>query len=350
VSHISRWLRVGVSIGLALALLFLFARKLDFEKVGEAIGSADRWALAAAVLLSLLGIPIRSWRWTRLLKHVGDVRQWDAIAANCIGFAATTLLPARAGEVVRPVALARMTRLPTAPLLASIGLERLLDLVSVLVLFVFYALGGWAPTGMAADEGFRFALLRRSAFLVGAGTIAALTVLAALATFPESRERFLLRLLGFLPERLRGRVHPILSGFLKGFDAIRSGTDLAAIGVGSALLWLSISLQCHVTLRAFGVVHPFPVAFFVLTWAILGLAVPTPGGVGGYHKSVAYALTGFYGVTATSAGAFALVSHLISFVPVTLLGLLFLGTTGLRFGQLSAEAGEVVNSGRDFPA
>ncbi len=336
-SHLSKWLRVGLSVGLALALLFLFARKLDFEKVGEAIGSADRWALASAVFLSLLNIPIRSWRWTRLVRHVGAVRQRDAIAATCIGFAATTLLPARAGEVVRPVALSRMTHLPLAPLLASIGLERLLDLVSILVLFVFYALGGWAPTGMAADEGIRFALLRRSALLVGAGTVAALIGLFVLAAFPETRERFLLRLLRLLPERLRGRVHPFLSGFLKGFDAIRSGADVAAIGLSSALLWLAISLQVHVTLRAFGVAHPFPVAFFVLTWAILGLAIPTPGGVGGYHKAVAYALTGFYGVGAASAGAFALVSHLISFVPITLLGLLFLAASGLSFGRLSAE-------------
>jgi uncharacterized protein (TIRG00374 family) len=329
---------VVISIGLAVGLLYLFVKNLDFAKVGEAIGAADRTSLALAVLLSLLNIPIRSWRWSRLVRHVGYVSQRDANAATCIGFAATTLLPARAGEIVRPVALSRMTRLPVAPLLASIGLERLIDLVSILVLFVLYALGGWAPSGMTGDEGLRFALLRRSALLVGAGTVVALAALTTLAAFPEKRERFLQRATGLLPDKAAARVLPILSGFLKGFDAIRSGRDAAVIALSSATLWLVISLQIHMSLRAFGLVHPFPVAFFVLTWGVLGLAIPTPGGVGGYHKAVAYALTGFYAADASAAAAFALASHVISFVPITILGLVFLAGSGLSFGRLSDEA------------
>ncbi len=335
--HRSKWLRIVVSIGLAVGLLFFFLKNLDFEKVGEAITSANPWAIGAAAILSLLNIPIRSWRWIRLVRHVGPVSMRDSMAATCIGFAATTLLPARAGEVIRPVALARMTRLPAAPLLASIGLERLIDLVLILVLFVFYALGGWAPAAMSGDEQLRFALLRRSALIVGAGTVAALAILGVLAAFPEWRERFLENVVGLLPERVGARILPLLSGFLKGFDAIKSGSDAAVIGLSSALLWLVISLQVHVSLRAFGLNHPFPVAFFVLTWAVLGLAIPTPGGVGGYHKAVAYALTGFYGAEASTAAAFALVSHVISFVPITVIGLVFLAGSGLSFGRLAEE-------------
>ena len=335
--HRSKWLRIMVSIGLAAGLLYLFLKNLDFAKVGEAIASADPWAIGGAVLLSLLNIPIRSWRWTRLVRHVGAVSLRDSISATCIGFAATTLLPARAGEVIRPVALSRKTRLPVAPLLASIGLERLVDLVAILLLFVIYALGGWAPAGMTGDEGLRFALLRRSALIVGAGTVAALAVLGVLAAFPERRERLLAKAVGILPDRVGSKILPLLSGFLKGFDAIKSGGDAAAIGLSSALLWLVISLQIHVSLRAFGLVHPFPVAFFVLTWGVLGLAIPTPGGVGGYHKAVAYALTGFYAAEASTAAAFALVSHVISFVPITVIGLVFLAGSGLSFGRLSEE-------------
>jgi uncharacterized protein (TIRG00374 family) len=338
--HRSKWFRIVVSLGLAVGLLYFFLKNLDFGKVAEAIAAANPWAIGAAVVLSVLNIPIRSWRWTRLVRHVGPVSMRDSISATCIGFAATTLLPARAGEVVRPVALSRMTRLPVAPLLASIGLERLIDLGSILLLFVFYALGGWAPAGMTGDEGLRFALLRRSALIVGAGTVAALAGLGILAAFPERRERFLEKVVGILPKGVGAKILPLLSGFLKGFDAIRSGRDAAAIAASSALLWLVISLQIHVSLRAFGLTHPFPVAFFVLTWGVLGLAIPTPGGVGGYHKAVAYALTGFYAADPSTAAAFALVSHVISFVPITLIGLAFLAGSGLSFGRLAEPTGD----------
>ena len=335
----SKWFRIGVSLGLAAILLYFFVRNLDFVQVADAIGAADRWGLAFAVFLSVANIPIRTWRWTRLLRHVSAVRFRDAFSATCIGFAATALLPARAGEVVRPIALARTADLPVAPLLASIGFERLLDLLAILVLFVVYALGGWAPSAMSGDEQLRFALLRRSALLVGAGAIVAFAFLFVLSVFPEARDRLLRKVTGLLPEKWDERVHPVLTGFLKGFDAIRTTKDAAVIGLSTAVLWTVISLQLHVTLRAFDVVHPFPVSFFVLTWGVLGLAIPTPGGVGGYHKAVAYSLTGFYAVAESQAAAFALVSHFISFVPITLLGLFFLASSGLSFGKLSDEAG-----------
>jgi uncharacterized membrane protein YbhN (UPF0104 family) len=91
-------------------------------------------------------------------------------------------------------------------------------------------------------------------------------------------------------------------------------------------------------MRAFGLNYPFPISFWVLAWGILGLAIPTPGGVGGYHKAVAYSLTGFYGASDSVAAAFAIFSHLVSFAPVTLLGLGFLAVQGASFGRFSDEA------------
>src|SRR5664279_3656559 len=103
--------------------------------------------------------------------------------------------------------------------------------------------------------------------------------------------------------------------------ALGTVRDVLVVGAASFLLWMLISFQIWSTMRAFDLVFPFPVAFFVLTWAILGLAIPTPGGVGGYHAAVAYSLFGFYGVSKNTAAAFALVSHALSFVPITLIGL-----------------------------
>ncbi|MEO6323955.1 MAG: lysylphosphatidylglycerol synthase transmembrane domain-containing protein [Thermoanaerobaculia bacterium] len=335
---VSKALRIGVSLGLAALLLFLFLRHVDLKAVGAAIASADRGWLAVAVGISLLGIPLRAWRWTVLFRRIGRVRQWDAISATCIGFAATTLLPARAGEIVRPVVLARKARLPVPPLLASIGLERLIDLVAILCLFVVYALGGWAPEHMSPDELARFVLLRKSAIVFGIATLLGLSLFAYLAARPEAAERAARPFLRLVPERHRERAGRMLASFLEGLGALRSPGQILIVVLSSLLLWLIFAFQLYATLRAFGLVFPFPVSFFVLTWAVMGLAIPTPGGVGGYHAAVAYALTGFYGVGETSAKAFALVAHAISFVPVTLLGLLFLVLGGLSMRSLAVES------------
>jgi uncharacterized protein (TIRG00374 family) len=330
-------LRVAVSVGLAGVLLFLFLRTLDFAAVGRAIRGAHVGWLAAATACGLFHTPLfRSWRWGLLLKKTGHPSVYDLNSATSIGFAASTLLPARAGEIVRPVALARRAGLPVAPCLASIALERLIDLVTCVFLFVVYAVG-WAPQNMGGEAAGRFALLRHFALLFGAGTFAGLLVLGFLAAKPERTDRFVKPLLRPLPEKIGARIEALLLSFLDGLGALGTWRDAAVVAVSSVVLWCLIALQVWLTLLAFDLVLPYPVAFFVIAWAILGLAIPTPGGVGGYHTAVAYSLTGFYGVSKDTAAAFALVSHALSFVPVTLVGLAFLLAGGLSLKSLREE-------------
>jgi hypothetical protein len=332
----SRLLRFGVSIGLAVLLLALFVRNLDFRAVGEAIRTAKVGWLVVATAAGLIGTPpIRAWRWGRLLKGQ-KASPLHLNASIAIGFAASTLLPARAGEIVRPVALSRMGSLPFTPCLLSVALERLIDLLSTVALFVVYALG-WAPAMLAGEEASRFALLRRSAFVLGGGTLVAVGILTVFALRPDLARRLSAPVLRLFPERISRRLAEVLEHLLDGIAALRNPRDAALVAAQSALLWLVICFQIWATLRAFDLSFPFPVTFFVLTWAVMGLAIPTPGGVGGYHAATAYALAGFYAVPTNTAAAFALVSHAVSFVPITLLGLGFLLAGGFSLRSLSSE-------------
>lgn len=330
-------LQVAVSLGLAAVLLVLFLRTLDFAAVGRAIRGAHVGWLVLAGSCGLFHTPlVRSWRWALLLRKAGRPSAYDLNSATSIGFAASTLLPARAGEIVRPVALARRAGLRVAPCLASIALERLIDLVTCVFLFVVYAVG-WAPQNMGGEAADRFANLRHFALLFGAGTLAGLVVLGFLAARPERTDRFVKPLLKPLPEKIGARLEAILLSFLDGLAALGTAKDVAVVAAASLVLWALIAAQVWMTLLAFDLVLPYPVAFFVIAWAILGLAIPTPGGVGGYHTAVAYALTGFYAVPKETAAAFALVSHALSFVPITLLGLVFLLAGGLSLKSLREE-------------
>ncbi len=335
----SRLLRFGVSIGLAVLLLWLFFRNLDFAAVASAIRGARFGWIAVAVVAGLIGTPpIRSWRWGRLLKGQ-PATPLQLNAATAIGFAASTLLPARAGEIVRPVALSRSAGIPFTPCLLSVALERLIDLLSAVTLFVIYAVG-WAPTALTGDEAARFALLRESAFLLGAATIVAIALLTAFAIRPALARRISVPLLRPLPEKLARRLDGVLTHLLEGLASLRTARDAAAVAGQSAILWLVICFQIWATLKAFDLTFPFPVTFFILTWAVIGLAIPTPGGVGGYHAATAYSLAGFYGVPKETAAAFALVSHAVSFVPITLLGLAFLVAGGFSLKSLATGEAE----------
>jgi hypothetical protein len=88
-------------------------------------------------------------------------------------------------------------------------------------------------------------------------------------------------------------------------------------------------------LRAFGLNYPFSASYVTTAAAVLGLALPTPGGIGGYHAAVQVALTDVYGAPLAEASGVALLAHAISFVPITLIGFLLFAASPMRKVKLT---------------
>ena len=220
-----------------------------------------------------------------------------------------------------------MRRLPFSALLASILFERALDGGSVVAFFlVAVALG---LPGSTAGRG-AFAMLRTAA-LAGAGAFVVLVGLAALLL--ARREKALGVLEGLvrrLPEAWRERARGAAIAFPKGFAALASPRLAIAVGGSSLLMWLVINLQIYSVMRAFHIALPFSSSFIVTAAAVLGLAVPTPGGIGSYQAAVQYALMRFYGVPAGPASGVAVLAWAVSFIPITLIGLAALTTRSVR--------------------
>jgi uncharacterized protein (TIRG00374 family) len=257
-----------------------------------------------------------------------------AFLATAVGFAANNL-PAKAGEVIRPALLARRQRLPFSALLASILLERVLDGGSVVAFFLVAAWSGHPPSGGA---GF---------VLVPAIVFAAILALVLFAVFRRrATERTLDLLARRLPERIRPRVRSFTLTFVDGFASVKEPSLLVAIAAGSALLWFIINLQIAVVLKAFHLALPLPASFVVTTAAVLGLAVPTPGGLGSYQAMVQYTLIRFYGVPAAPASGVAIMAWAVSFVPITLIGLAALAAGGLRRPDDENGSGKTVDGRR----
>ena len=127
-----------------------------------------------------------------------------------------------------------------------------------------------------------------------------------------------------LPERIQPRARSFASSFIDGFAPLKDPKLFLLVFAGSLGMWFVINVQLYLLFHAFHVSLPIGAAFVVTTFAVLGLMVPTPGGLGSYHLAVQFALTYFYRVPVGTASAIALLAHAISFVPVTILGVLFL--------------------------
>lgn len=308
----SRTAQVALSLALAAILLVLFLRQVRFAELRSALASVSIGWLAVTAGLGLFSFAVRALRWTWLLRPVARVPFLPAFAATAVGFAANNL-PGKVGEVLRPAFLARSRRLPFSPLLASIVLERVLDGVTVVFFFALAVAIGLPRAGGLGQ------LLLPAIFMIGAAAG------VVFAVFQRRRTEAILEVVWRrLPHTIQPRMRAFGVSFIDGFATIRNPFLFGLVLTGSLGLWFVINLQVASLFPAFHVALPLSAAFVVTTFAVIGLMVPTPGGLGSYHVAVQFALTYFYGVPIGTATAIALLAHASSFVPVTLIGLGFL--------------------------
>jgi len=323
---------VGASLLLAAALLAVFLWRVDLRAVGREMAKADpRW-VTLSVGLALASYWLRAVRWGLILRPVGRVRHSGLILATAAGYAAMTLLPARMGDVVRPLLLARRERMPVSAALASVLTERVVDLWTVMVFFVAFLLDP-PPLELDATAAGHLRTLTVTGWVVAAGLV--LATLALLLLF-RLQERFIAVVtapLGRLGRGIREAVARFLGHFLDGLRVIQRPRDLAAVAGVSLLVWWLIYWQLDAVLRAFGMAEPLRVSYLLVTLSILGLAVPTPGGVGGFHAMIQLGLTTFLGVGLERATGLAIVHHAVSFLPITVVGLACLPAFSVSLGE-----------------
>ena len=331
-------LRAALVLVLTLGLLAFFLYGVKLGPVWEATRQADGRLLVAGSFLTMLTYVLRALRWQYLLAPIGPTRFWTAFRTTVIGFAASFLLPARPGEVLRPYLLARHEGLPPTAAFATIILERLLDLVTVLLLFGVFVLVV-DPASLSAEP-VLYARVKTGGLLAAAASVLGLAVFFVLAGHPERLGAWALRVERVLPAQLARAVAGFVETFAQGLAVMRQPGRLLVSLILSFPLWLSIALGIWVTSRAFHMTFGYLGSFLVMTLLVVGVAVPTPGQIGGFHAMYKVAVVNFYGVAEPTAVGAAIVLHAISFVPVTLLGLVFMAREGLTLGRMTQMASE----------
>src|SRR3954468_2224050 len=331
-----RHARTAIILLLTLGLLAFFFRKANPAAVWAETRHADPVLLILATVLTSLTYAVRALRWQSLLAPIGRTHYSVAFRTTVIGFAANSLIPGRVGEVLRPYLLARRESLNATSAFATIILERVLDLATVLILFALFVFGSASRT-ISGDPA-QLGLVKFGGAIAAASAVGGLMVLFALAGHPERLGRAALRVERVVPARVAGIVAGLVETFAQGLAVMRDPARLAISLVLSFPMWMSIAAGIWLTSRAFHVTFPYQGSFLVMTVLVVGVAAPTPGGVGAFHAAYQFAVTEFFGATVDRAVGAAIVLHALSFVPVTILGLAFMAREGLTFGGARAMA------------
>jgi hypothetical protein len=340
-------LRAALVLVLTIGLLAFFLRNADMAGVWAETRQADPGLLTLVLGVTLLTYVFRTVRWQYLLAPLGRTHFSNAFEATVIGFTANFLLPARAGEVIRPYVLARREPVAWTSALATIVIERLFDLVAVLVLFAFFVAQA-GPTTLSGDPAL-YDRVKMGGIIAAALSLAGLGALFFLAARPTVLAHTAARIDRVLPASLAGTVGRFVETFAQGLAVLR---DPVRVGVSLLLsfpVWLSIAAGYALTARAFHMTFGYVASFLVMALVVIGVMAPTPGAVGGFHAMFKFAVTTFFGVPADRAVGAAVVLHALSFIPVTLLGLAYMAREGLSLGRMQRLAADTKRPGLVTP-
>jgi hypothetical protein len=327
-------IRTAIVLALAIGLLWLFFHNVDLRRVAGEIAEARPEWLALSLAMMIANLVIRSVRWQVLLQPLGPTTFGQAFRATAVGFAASSVLPARAGEIIRPYFLARQSRhaggegLSATGAFATVVLERLLDVVTVLCLLASYVF--LFGRGLAAANPALFAVVKWAGASAGAAAVAGLVVLFLLAGDPGRLARTLGRLEQRVPAALARFVARVAERFAAGLGTIRRPEPLIVALAWSLPLWLSNAVGIWAITVAFGLGVPFTGSFMLIAMLVLGVAVPTPGAIGGFHEAFRIGATVFFGAPEPASVGAAILLHVFSIAPSLLLGVAFVAQEGLN--------------------
>lgn len=325
-----------------------FLAGVEWSALGEVLAEISAgWVLLAAVIL-LGEFLIRALRWRVLLRPLGTpARVTDLWAAQVIGAAANTLFPLRAGEVAKPLVAARRTGHPIVAVVATAVMERIYDLFGMLTVLLLMVVV--LPAG-AEGEGELVTNLKLYGGLFGVFAISCMAVFFFLATRGDSARHVFAAILSFSPPPVKRQFMGLFDGFVAGLGNARDVRGLWQAGLLSVWMWVNGALAIYCLFFAFDMDLPFGAACFVGVAIALTVALPqAPGFLGVFHVAMEKTML-LWGQEAAPAQGFAIVFWAVSFLPVTVAGLLAMWQEGLSWSALEAARPELPETPAGSPA
>ena len=330
----SSW-RAALGALLSAALIYWTLRGVSPEQVAHSLSHADPLLFAGAVFCATAIFALRAKRWQVILKPVAErTRLGPLWRATAIGMMVNNVIPARAGEIARAYALTRETRVPFSTALASLAVDRLFDAIVLLLL------AATALFDPALSSSQTLAGRPLTSFAVGAGTVVLvlLALLYGLVFFPAQ----LLKLFELFARRVSPTVEErgrrVLQTFMQGLSVLKSPARFAAVFAWTLAHWLLNAVGFWLSFRAVGIEAPVSAALFLQAFIALGTAVPALPGFFGVFEYMSVQGLSVYGVTQQQAATWAIGYHILSFIPITLIGAWYFTRLGVRLKELQSSA------------
>jgi len=308
-------LRILAGVSVAVLFLWLALRHVDGHELLNALKQVDAAWLLAGLSAFCTGYACRIKRWHIMLRHDSPHLRWRDCAGPLLGsFAVNNVVPLRAGDVLRAFAFRRELSSPPGVIIATLLVERLLDMLMLLVLLGVTLRYFRLDLGQVGQAGAMALWMAGSTMVLvlmfpGWAAKPVLTASQALARRWPARA---------------GHLHAGLQRSLLTLQHVAKGQVMPILLSWSVAAWACEGILFWCIAHAIGTLPVPGGAWLALPVATLSTLIPsTPGYVGTFDFFAAHAMQQV-GNPTTASMAYALLVHALLWLPPTVIGGLYL--------------------------
>ncbi|MGH2851578.1 MAG: lysylphosphatidylglycerol synthase transmembrane domain-containing protein [Solirubrobacteraceae bacterium] len=315
------------SVLLAAVFTYLAVRGVHWSQAWHALEHCDVWWLVPAMAAFAAQTVMRAMRWRSLFAHERRPPRGPVLSATMIGYLFNNIMPARAGEAARVVALTQRTGTPAAEIVGTAIVEHAYDVLSILI--IFFCASPWLP---------HESWYGTAAILAGVAAVALAAVIWVLAVHGDRQLRAITRPLGRLPGLSTERVEREAAMLAEGLSGLRERRVAVEALAWSLAAWMTSALWAWLVLIAFLPTEGFGAGLLVTCVIGLSMIIPSPpAAIGVFEAAGVLALHGYH-ISQSQALPYAIVLHVSNFVPLVAIGALMLHTAARQPSRRGTDA------------
>lgn len=313
--------KIIASYLISIILIIVVLLIADLDKVIKDVISFGIVPFLIICIIYSFSFLFRAIAWTELVKPLTKLRLSDSFYIVLVGFLANNVLPLRIGELVRAYLLAKRNSIGKVRSFSTVVVNRIVE-GSVLVLLF---LAGFFLVETITLE-MQFAVLFPALFF------------AALLLFfvmPDSFIRFAEKIIGRIPF-ISDRIKLLLGDLTIGSRAFKQGIySQIKIWLSSIIVWVIHVVVFYIVMASLGLDFTIPQLMIIVAISNIVAMIPSaPGYLGTYEAAIVFSFAAF-GLSSEAALSTAIITHLVAYVVITILGIISLNRLGVSWGEIA---------------
>lgn len=311
-------LKIAASLVISIFFLYLSFQNIDFSNFKESLQSTNYPIFIFATLFTLAIFVGRAYRWQILLEQKKKIKLKSVLDALSIGYFGNNVLPMKAGEFLRAYVIGKNEDIPKSSVLATVFVERVLDVLSLLAAAIIVVLLFPIPPSSQFEEIKKFGMV-----LFGIEMIIIL-VMILLVTKRDFTLNIINKILNYLPNKISNIAKDIIAAFIDGLEIVTASDKYFRLILSSVIIWIAQVIHVYLMLIAFDFgfsnIELFYASNTILVVTLFAMVIPAgPAAVGTYHLFAQQSLM-IFGIAGGNALAFATLMHISGVLPITIFG------------------------------